>query len=67
MINNFFRNNQENLTVKLLSCYTDIMLLFISNLNNQTLAQVVTEEFRGLIAIIGENFTGPSDWKDIIE
>lgn len=51
----------------LLTCYTDILCLYCSNINNQELANVVVEAFKHLLSDIGGRFAGPEQWNDVIE
>jgi hypothetical protein len=66
-LNRFFSEKQSSLPASLLTCYTDILCLFASNINNQELAQVVMEQLKYLLVEIGSRFVGPEQWSSIVE
>jgi len=66
-LNRFFSEKQASLPPTLLTCYTDILCLFASNINNQELASVVMEQLKHLLVEIGARFSGPEQWSDVIE
>lgn len=66
-LNRFFSAKQSSLPPRLLTCFTDILCLFASNVNNRGLAEVVMEQLKHLLVDIGAQFTGPEQWSDVID
>ena len=66
-LNRFFSAKQGSLPPHLLTCYTDIVCLYASNVNNRGLAEVVMEQLKNLLVDIGAKFTGPEQWSDVID
>lgn len=68
-LNRFFSISakQGSLPTSLLTCYTDIVCLYASNINNRELAEVVMDQLKNLLIDIGAQFAGPEQWSDVID
>ena len=50
-----------------MSCYTDVLCLFISKINNKELSATTMTNLKLLLLDVGKNLSSPELWSDIVE
>ena len=67
MMNTFLCSKHDSLPPSLITCYTDVICLFASNINNSDLAAVVLQSLGSLLVEVGVRFANSDQWVEVIE